>query len=180
MRNTLLTFTLFVLTLTSANAYQMPLAEADTLKHILYEIEAINPLIEEAQKKRDKQSSEGFQYRCLIADLGLVKHGIRSAIYGVKHLPNHQGYRPLCGEYGYVGVVGESKNIQMLLHEIQSLRPLILKAKKEKNPKLTSRLNYDFLRGDLDTILSGLQHALMGSGKHKRAFPPLRGKGAYQ
>ncbi len=178
MRKLFISIALLLLTSTNTFAFKSNLAETDTLKHILYELNAVNPLIADAQRKRDKQSSESFQYRCLIADLGIIKHGIRSAIYGVKHLPNHQGYRPLCGEYGYVGIVGESKNIQMLVNEIQNIGSLLGKAQREQNKSQLKRLNYDFLRGDLDTVISGLQHALMGAAKHKRRFIPLRGKGA--
>ena len=166
--------TLLFSALLSFSTSAEPLTEADDLKRVLLEIEALKPLIEEAQRRSDHQDRLRFNYRCLITDLNLLKHGLRSAIYTVKHQPRQ--YQALCGDYGYSGPLGgESENLSMLVNELQSLIPIIHQAKLHGDPSSRIQINYQALESDLDTMISALQKALMGAGDQPRSFPALRG-----
>ncbi len=151
-----------------------PLNEVDSLKRILLELDATNPLIEEAQRRSDRQDLYRFNYHCLVADLNLLKHGLRAAIYSVKY--QSRQFQGLCGDYGYTGALGgESTRLSMLMNELENLTPIIKEAKQQIDDRLRIRMNYQALIGDLDTIISGLQQALTGAGEQPRKFSALRG-----
>ena len=151
-----------------------PLSESNSLKRVLLELDAMSPLIEEAQRRSDRQDRMRLNYPCLITDLNLLKHGLRAAIYAVKHQPRQ--FQALCGDYGYTGSLGgESTSLSLLVNELQSLTPIIQEAKHQVDHSLRTKMNYQTLIGDLDTIISGLQNALMGAGEQPRTFPALRG-----
>ncbi len=150
------------------------LNETDSLKRILLELDATNPLIEEAQRRSDRQNLYRVNYPCLVTDLNLLKHGLRTAIYSVKHQPRQ--FQGLCGDYGYTGSLGgESNSLTLLINELQNLTPIIQEARQQVDPTSRKKMNYQTLIGDLDTIISGLQQALTGAGEQPRKFSVLPG-----
>lgn len=164
-------FLAFVSINSSAN---QPLAETSTLKRALAELNAIGALIDESRRRADHQGRYRFEYSELMSDIHQVKHGLHSAIYGTRHQPKQ--IKALSGAYGEVGVVGEAEMLQMLIHELQAISPLLQDAKQETDRMLRQKVNYEALKGDLNTIISGIQQALTGSGEHPRKIPLLRGE----
>lgn len=149
------------------------LNEVDTLKRALGEFNAIQTLVDESINRTDRQGRFRFDYAALQQDLHLIKHGLRSAVYGAKIRPKR--YRGLNGDYGEAGVVGEAEMLQMLMREIQALIPLLHEAQQQADSMMRLKVNYKALLGDLDTVISGIQQALAGSGGHPRSIPVLRG-----
>lgn len=156
----------------SASANQ-PLAETETLKRALAELNTLGTLIDESRRRADRQGRYRFEYNELMSDIYLVKHGLRSAIFGTRNQTRQ--VKALSGDYGEVGVVGEAEILQMLIQELQAISPLLQDAKFETNQMIRLKVNYEALQGDLNTIISGIQHALSGSGEHPRKTPALRG-----
>lgn len=150
------------------------LNEVETLNRVLAELNAINPLIEEAQRRSDRQDRLRFNYACLVSDINMLKQGLKAAIYAVRVNPGQ--YRSLCGDYGFTGQLGgEARTLSMLMNELQGLAPIINEARHKVDRSLRARMNYQALTGDLETIIYGLQNALLGSGDQPRRFPALRG-----
>lgn len=149
------------------------LGEVDTLKRVLGEFTAIQTIIDESINRTDRQGRFRFDYVALQQDLHIIKHGVRAAVYGSRFRPKQ--YRELNGDYGDVGVVGEAELLQMLIQELQALLPILHDAQHQANGMKRIRLNYKALQGDIDTVISGIQQALAGSGDHPRSIPILRG-----
>lgn len=149
------------------------LRESDVLVRILSELNATQTLIDEAKHRTDRQGRFGFSYPALVSDLHTIKFGLRSAIYGNRQ--QIRFVRPLEGDYGDVGVVGEAELLQRLIHELQALSPLLHEAKHSSGREGRVQLNYDALNNDLDTIINGIQQALDGVRDIPREIPPLRG-----
>jgi len=149
------------------------LSEVDTLKRILGEFNAIQVLIDESINRTDHQSRFRFDYTALQQDLHIIKYGLRTAVYGLRFRPKQ--YRELNGDYGDVGVVGEAELLQMLMQELQALIPLLHDARQQASEMKRIKLNYKALQGDINTVISGIQQSLAGSGDHPRSIPILRG-----
>lgn len=166
----------FLLILCCSQAFANPIKISDDLDHLdraSKELEALNPLITEAQHVSDRQQRFRFEYRCLVNDLSLIKQGLRSATNAVSK--QQQGFNALCADYGSAGNTQEAKYIQMLVQELQSLKPLIGNAKTAKVLLSRVRINYAAIIGDIDTVIYALQRALFNSTDHKRTIPALRG-----
>ena len=173
LKPTLLTFFTAALLVLPLSVSAVPLNEAETLKRVLMELDAMNPLIAEAQRVSDHQARLRFDFRCLIGDVNLLKHGLRAAIYEVRHKGVNQS---LCGDYGHSGQLGsQARYLHLVVHELQSLSPIIQDAKGLSDKSLRARLNYSSLQGDIDTIISAIQYALIGAGEQARSIPVLRG-----
>jgi len=156
------------------NVQANTLNEQDPLQRVLLELNAMSPLISDAQRVSDHQNRLRTNYSCLIGDINLLKHGLRAAIYGVRH--RGAQYQALCGEYGFSGQLGEeARYLHMLINELQGLAPLIQEAKLLADQSQRARVNYIALQGDIDTIIFALQKTLIGAGDQPRAIPPLRG-----
>ncbi len=162
------------LLLGSAYANNKDLRESDVLVRILSELNATQALIDEAKHRTDRQGRYGFSYPALISDLHIIKFGLRSAIYGNRQQTRF--VKPLEGDYGDVGVVGEAELLQRLIHELQALSPLLHEAEHSSNREKRIQLNYDALNNDLDTVINGVQQALDGMRDIPREIPSLRGK----
>jgi RAQPRD family integrative conjugative element protein len=70
---------------------------------------------------------------------------------------------------------GERSALSRIIHEIQSLDPLIVEAVSQANPDARVRFQYDWLRQDLYRIRLGIQEHIDAPRSEPRTFPPLRG-----
>ncbi len=149
--------------------------EQATLQRILYELNASNELLQEAQRNADKQDRFRFSYRCLMTDINLIKKGLHTAINGTQNRAFQD--QELCIEYGYAGQLGnESTLLQQYINELQSVLPLVHESSLHTDSALRARFNYQVLSSDIKTVIAGIERALIGSGEQLRTFPALRGK----
>jgi RAQPRD family integrative conjugative element protein len=70
---------------------------------------------------------------------------------------------------------GERAVLARIIHELQSIDPLITEAASQANPDARVRFQYDWLRQDLDRIRLGIQEHVDTPRSEPRTFPPLRG-----
>jgi RAQPRD family integrative conjugative element protein len=70
---------------------------------------------------------------------------------------------------------GERATLSRIIHELQSLEPLIVEAASQANPDARIRFQYDWLRQDLTRIRLGIQEHIDIPRSEPRTFPPLRG-----
>jgi RAQPRD family integrative conjugative element protein len=70
---------------------------------------------------------------------------------------------------------GERAALARIIHELQSLEPLIVEAAAQANPDARIRFQYDWLRQDLTRIRLGIQEHIDAPRSEPRTFPPLRG-----
>ena len=70
---------------------------------------------------------------------------------------------------------GERAALSRIIHELQSLEPLIAEAASQANPDARIRFQYDWLRQDLTRIRLGIQEHIDAPRSEPRTFPPLRG-----
>ncbi len=149
--------------------------EQSALQRILYELNASNELLQEAQRNADKQDRFKFSYHCLIMDINLVKRGLYTAINATQ---NHAFQnQELCIEYGFSGRFGnENALLQQYIHELQTILAIAHEASRYANKQNRARFNYQILISDIKTIIGGIERALIGSGNEIRKFPVLRGK----
>ncbi len=149
--------------------------EQSTLQRILYELNASNEILQEAQRNADKQDRFRFSYRCLVTDINLVKKGLYTAINGTQNRAFQN--QELCIEYGFSGQFGnENALLQQYINELQSILPIVHEASLDTNQQYRARFNYPVLMSDIKTIIIGIERALIGSGEQRRKFPVLRGK----
>ncbi|MCU7870797.1 MAG: RAQPRD family integrative conjugative element protein [Candidatus Thiodiazotropha sp. (ex Lucinoma borealis)] len=70
---------------------------------------------------------------------------------------------------------GERTALARIIHELQSIQPLITEASSQANPDARIRFQYDWLRQDLDRIRLGIQEHIDTPRSEPRTFPSLRG-----
>ena len=70
---------------------------------------------------------------------------------------------------------GEREALARIIHELETLEPLIGEAVSQANPDTRIRFNYDWLRQDLTKIRLGLQEHINSPRSEPRTFLPLRG-----
>jgi len=70
---------------------------------------------------------------------------------------------------------GEREVLARIIHELETLEPLIGEAKSQANPDARIRFRYEWLRQDLSRIRLGLQEHIDVPRSEPRTFPPLRG-----
>ena len=70
---------------------------------------------------------------------------------------------------------GERETLARLVHELESLEPLIVEASRAADPDARVRFQYDWLRQDLATIRRGVEAHLEAPRAEPRPVPPLRG-----
>lgn len=61
-----------------------------------------------------------------------------------------------------------------IVHELQTIEPLIKEAEAHANPDARIRFQYDWLRQDLTRIRLGIQEYIDSPRSEPRTFPPLR------
>lgn len=167
-------FITLISTLMMLSIHANTLNETDPLRRVLQELDATSPLISDAQRVSDHQNRLRVNYSCLIGDINILKHGLRAAVYGVKHKGAY--VQSLCGDYGFSGQLGEeARYLHLLINELQSLSPLLQEAQRLADRSQRARLNYSVLQGDIDTIIFALQKTLVGAGDQPRSIPPQRG-----
>lgn len=72
--------------------------ERETLARLAYELEALEPLIEEAEAQSDPDARVEFRYDWLRRDLERVRHGIQEHIEAPRQ-PQPRQIDPLQGDY---------------------------------------------------------------------------------
>ncbi|MBK5944838.1 RAQPRD family integrative conjugative element protein [Halorhodospira halophila] len=72
--------------------------ERDALARLAYELEALEPLIEEAEAQSDPDARVEFRYDWLRRDLERVRHGIQEHIEAPRQ-PQPRQIDPLQGDY---------------------------------------------------------------------------------
>ena len=70
---------------------------------------------------------------------------------------------------------GEQEALARLIHELNTLAPLLEPAESQASPDARIRFRYDWLRQDLERIHAGIQAHLDAPRTEPRMFPPLRG-----
>ena len=70
---------------------------------------------------------------------------------------------------------GERAALARIIHELQTIEPLITDAALQANPDARIRFQYDWLRQDMRTIQEGIQAHINAPRSEPRNFPPLRG-----
>ena len=72
-------------------------AEREMLSNIIYELQAVESLIDKAQAQSEEGTRIRFQYRWLREDLRLIKSGIQSHINAPR--VQRRSFPPLRGDY---------------------------------------------------------------------------------
>jgi len=70
---------------------------------------------------------------------------------------------------------GERTALAQLIHELQSIEPLIRQAESQANPDTRIHFRYDWLRQDLSRVRQGIRAHIDAPRSELRIFPPLRG-----
>ena len=70
---------------------------------------------------------------------------------------------------------GERALLAKVIHELQSIEPLIRQAESQANPDSRVHFRYDWLRQDLQRLRLGIQEHINAPRAQPRSFPPLRG-----
>lgn len=175
----LMMLSIVILLLSNASVTQAGPSVSDkelvNLQRILYELNASNEILSEAQRNADKQDRFRFAYHCLISDINLVKKGLHTAINGTQNRAFQN--QELCIDYGYSGQFGsENALLQQYINELQILLSIVLETARYANQQQRTRFNYDVLSSDIKTIIMGIERSLIGSGDELRQFSALRGK----
>jgi RAQPRD family integrative conjugative element protein len=70
---------------------------------------------------------------------------------------------------------GENASLVRLIHELEALRPLVKEAQDQALVESRIRLNYTWLRRDLERVKSGIQDYIETPSTEPRTFEPLQG-----
>ena len=70
---------------------------------------------------------------------------------------------------------GERLALAKIVHELDTLNPLITEAKSQSNPDARIQFQYDWLALDIYRIKSGIEEHLSAPRTQPRSFPPLKG-----
>ena len=70
---------------------------------------------------------------------------------------------------------GEKASLVRLIHELEALRPLVKEAQDQALVESRIRLNYTWLRRDLERVKSGIQDYIETPSTEPRTFEPLQG-----
>lgn len=69
----------------------------------------------------------------------------------------------------------ERADLARLIHELDTLKPLLAKAERDRNPDARVRFQYRWLRADLAKIKRGIHAYLDGTRDLPRSIKPLQG-----
>jgi RAQPRD family integrative conjugative element protein len=69
----------------------------------------------------------------------------------------------------------EREALAAVLHELQTLEALIVKAEAQRQQDARVQFRYDWLRQDLERIQLGIQSHIDAPRSQPRVYPPLRG-----
>ena len=94
-----------------------------------------------------------------------IPHILTAVLFGIL-LPLHQAA---------ADAEGEREALARIIHELETLEPLIREAASQANPDARIRFRYEWLRQDLSRIRLGLQEHIDTPRSEPRTFPPLRG-----
>ena len=78
-------------------------------------------------------------------------------------------------QFAVADVDGERAALARIVHELQTMKPLIDQAASQSNPDARIRFQYGWLRQDLERIRLGIQAHIDAPRSAPRSFPPLRG-----
>ena len=73
------------------------------------------------------------------------------------------------------GADAERNALGRLVHELESLEPLIVEASRAADPDARIRFQYDWLRDDLETVRRGIEAHIDAAATKPHAVAPLRG-----
>ena len=69
----------------------------------------------------------------------------------------------------------ERDALARLVHELESLEPLIVEASRATDPDARIRFQYDWLRDDLETVRRGIEAHIDAQAAEPQPVAPLRG-----
>jgi RAQPRD family integrative conjugative element protein len=69
----------------------------------------------------------------------------------------------------------ERDALTRLVHELESLEPLIVEASRAADPDARIRFQYDWLRDDLETVRRGIEAHIDAQAAEPHPVAPLRG-----
>lgn len=81
----------------------------------------------------------------------------------------------LVWNHAYADADGEREALARLIHELESLEPLLSRAESQANPDARVRFRYDWLRQDIERVSNGIRDHINAPRAEPRTFPPLRG-----
>jgi RAQPRD family integrative conjugative element protein len=81
----------------SNSVYADPEGERDALARLIHELDALAPLIADAQAQADTDANIRFEYAWLKDDLARMKLGLREHITATRNQP--RSFPPLKGDY---------------------------------------------------------------------------------
>ena len=84
-------------------------------------------------------------------------------------------WRHIAFQFATADTDGERAVLAQLIHELQSVEPLIRQAESQADPDTRIHFRYDWLRQDLSRVQQGLQSHIDAPRSEPRTFPPLRG-----
>lgn len=70
---------------------------------------------------------------------------------------------------------GERDALRRLVHELESLEPLIVEASRAADPDARIRFQYNWLRDDLETVRRGVEAHIDAATEQSYSVAPLRG-----
>jgi len=94
-----------------------------------------------------------------------IRHILIAVLLGIL-LPLHQAV---------ADADGEREVLARIIHELETIEPLIGEAKSQANPDARIHFRYEWLRQDLSRIRLGIQEHIDAPRSEPRTFPPLRG-----
>ncbi len=69
----------------------------------------------------------------------------------------------------------EREALARIIHELESLQPLLAKAKAAADPDARIHFRYDWFRRDLERVRQGIQEHIDAPRAEPRSIAPLRG-----
>ena len=70
---------------------------------------------------------------------------------------------------------GERVTLAKIIHELETLNPLITEAKAQSNPDSRIQFQYEWLALDILRMKSGIEEHIIAPRTQPRSFPPLKG-----
>ncbi len=81
----------------------------------------------------------------------------------------------LAGPLAQADADAERESLTRIIHELESLQPLLVEAESAADPDARIRFRYDWLKKDLEQIRPGIQEHIDAPRAEPRTVAPLRG-----
>jgi RAQPRD family integrative conjugative element protein len=69
----------------------------------------------------------------------------------------------------------ENADLSLVVQQLQAVYPLIAEAQQQADPNARTQFHYDWLRGDLNTVITGINQKLKPLPLEPREIKPLKG-----